>query len=184
MDSYQLIEACKKNKIAAQEAVYKIFAPKVYPVCLKYASCTEDAKDILQDTFIIVFEKIKQFKHVGSFEGWIKRIAINLAIKRYKNNMVYRLHDEKQIEQSATEQSWFEGISLDAILTCIMELPNRYRLVFNLYVLDGYKHEQIAEMLDISAGTSKSNLARARTLLKEKVNALKKNETAPLRHLS
>ncbi|MDT8346184.1 MAG: RNA polymerase sigma factor [Flavobacteriaceae bacterium] len=184
MDNYQLIEACKNNKVAAQEAVYKTYAPKVYPVCLKYASCTDDAKDLLQDTFITVFEKVKQFNHQGSFEGWIKRIAINMAIKRYKKNIVYRLHDDKQIENETPQQSWLDGISIEAILGCIMELPNRYRLVFNLYVLDGYKHDEIAELLDISTGTSKSNLARARVILKEKVNALKKNDTAQLKYMS
>lgn len=168
----QLIEECKKNDVKAQNQIYKLFASKLFSVCLKYSKNYVEAEDILQDTFLTVFKKIEQFKHKGSFEGWIKRIAINIALQRYRKEVVFDIINENQITDETIDID--EGLlNIDFLLKIIQELPDRYRLVFNLYVMDDYSHKEIAEMLDITVGTSKSNLARARMILKEKVENYK-----------
>ena len=145
-----------------------LFSSKLFSLCLKYSRNYAEAEDNLQDAFLIIFKKIAQFENRGAFEGWIKRITINSVLQKYRGKSVLNIVNEEKIEDVAIEIE-DEDMSIDFLLKCIQELPDRYRLVFNLYVLDGYSHKEIAEMLDISSGTSKSNLARARMLLKEKV---------------
>jgi len=164
----RLIDNCKKKHAKAQEELYKRYASSLFSVCLKYASSYADAEDILQDTFIIIFDKISQYKSQGSFEGWLKRIAINTALQRYRKAGVLNLINEDNISELDVEVEE-ESVSLDYLLKIIQELPNRYRMVFNLYVLDGYSHKEISDLLEISEGTSKSNLARARKILKNKI---------------
>lgn len=139
-------------------------------MCLKYSNNKQEAEDNLHDSFITIFEKIKQFNNKGSFEGWLKRITINVCLQKYrKTNVLNVVTDEypDHIEVAIDE----ETISLKYLLNIIQELPTRYRLVFNLYVLDGYSHKEIAALLNISIGTSKSNLSRAKQNLKEKIEA-------------
>ena len=164
----ELINKCIKKEPKAQENLYRRYAHTLFSVSLKYARNYTEAEDILQDGFIIIFDKIGQFKHKGSFEGWLKRIVINTALQRYRKQSIFNLVGEEQLEQEEVEVDQ-ETISLDFLLKIVQELPDRYRLVFNLYALDGYSHKEIAVMLDISEGTSKSNLARARMILKQKV---------------
>jgi RNA polymerase sigma-70 factor (ECF subfamily) len=164
----QLIEECKKNDVKAQSQIYKLFASKLFSVCLKYSKNYAEAEDNLHDAFVTIFKKISQFKNIGSFEGWMKRITINTALQRYRSVGVFDIVNENQIEEETIEVDE-DSIKIDFLLRIIQELPNRYRLVFNLYVLDDYSHKEIAEMLNISTGTSKSNLARARMILKEKI---------------
>jgi RNA polymerase sigma-70 factor (ECF subfamily) len=168
----QLIEQCKKNDVKAQSQIYKLFSSKLFSVCLKYSGNYAEAEDHLQDAFVTIFKKISQFNNTGSFEGWMKRIAINTALQRYRSVGVFDLVNEHQIEDESIEIDE-DAINIDFLLKIIQELPNRYRLVFNLYVLDDYSHKEIAEMLNISTGTSKSNLARARLILKEKIEYYK-----------
>ena len=165
----QLISNCKKKQPQAQTSLYKKYAPKLYGICVKYAPNYTEAEDILQDAFITIFEKIGQFKNKGSFEGWLKRITINIALQRYRKKSHLNIVDENNIEEVEVEIDEDE-YDLDYLLALIQELPNRYRLVFNMYVLDGFTHKEIAEALEITIGTSKSNLARARNILKEKLN--------------
>ena len=160
----------------AQAEVYQIFSGKLFALSLKYCQSKTDAEDVLQDSFITAFEKIHQFKNTGSFEGWLKRIVINTALQRYREKSPLQLvknnYDvEEEGEVVAVEEE--ENVDIDYLLEIIQQLPNRYRLVFNLYVLDNYSHKEIAEMLDISEGTSKSNLSRARILLKQKIETNK-----------
>ncbi|MFC5047606.1 RNA polymerase sigma factor [Aquimarina hainanensis] len=169
----QLIQKCKKKDPRAQELLYKLYSSKLFSICLKYSSSYTAAEDILQDAFITIFDKIGQFKNKGSFEGWLKRITINIALQQYRKQKVLEIVNEEQIEDIEIEIDE-EEISLDYLLEIIQELPDRYRLVFNLYVLDGYSHKEIAEMLHISTGTSKSNLARARYILKGKIETIEK----------
>jgi len=122
----------------------------------------------LQDAFITIFNKIEQYKNKGSFEGWLKRVTVNTALQRYRNQTVFDIVNEDGIADEEVDIEEDE-VSLDFLLKCIQELPDRYRLVFNLYVLDGYSHKEIAEMLKITSGTTKSNLARARQILKDKI---------------
>ena len=145
-----------------------LFSSRLFSLCLKYSRNYAEAEDNLQDAFLIIFKKIAQFENRGAFEGWIKRITINSVLQKYRGKSVLNIVNEEKIEDVAIEIE-DEDVSIDFLLKCIQELPDRYRLIFNLYVLDGYSHKEIAEMLDISSGTSKSNLARARMLLKEKV---------------
>lgn len=174
MSLEQLIGECKKNDAQAQSQIYKLYASKLFSICLKYSRNYAEAEDNLQDAYITIFKKIDQFKSKGSFEGWIKRITINTALQRYRSVGVFDIINEDQIEDVSVEVDE-DNISLDFLLQIIQELPDRYRLVFNLYALDDFSHKEIAKMLDISVGTSKSNLARARLILKDKIEQYKAN---------
>jgi len=171
----QLIQKCKKNDTKAQIQIYKLFSGKLFALCLKYSRNHVEAEDNLQDAFVTIFEKISQYKHIGSFEGWLKKIVVNTALQRYRKKGVISLVNEDNIEGDTIETEDDDGIDIDFLLLCIQELPDRYRLVFNLYVLDGYSHKEIAKKLDISTGTTKSNLARARMILKNKIENYKAN---------
>ncbi|TSE04881.1 MULTISPECIES: RNA polymerase sigma factor [Aquimarina] len=164
----QLIKGCKKGNAVAQEQLYRLYSSKLFSICLKYSNDYSSAEDTLQDAFITIFDKITQYKNKGSFEGWIKRVTINTALQKYRKQKVFDIINEEQIEEVEVQIDDDE-VSLDYLLKIIQQLPDRYRLVFNLYVLDGYSHKEVAEMLEISIGTSKSNLARARNILKEKL---------------
>ena len=154
----------------AQAEVYQLYAGKLFALSLKYSRNQTDAEDVLQDAFIIIFEKINQYKNKGSFEGWLKRIVINTALQKYRDKSPLQLVSaDYEIEKTREESVEIEKESLDVseLLKLIQQLPDRYRLVFNLYALDNYSHKEIAELLDISVGTSKSNLSRARVLLQK-----------------
>jgi len=168
----QLISNCKKNDTKAQSQLYKLFSSKLFSICLKYSRNYAEAEDNLQDSFVTIFKKIDQYNSKGSFEGWIKRITINTALQRYRKKGVFKIVNEGNIEDVSVEIE-DNDISIDYLLKIIQELPDRYRLVFNLYVLDGYSHKDVAEMLNITIGTSKSNLARARLILKGKIEDYK-----------
>ncbi|MDB9755876.1 RNA polymerase sigma factor [Winogradskyella sp.] len=175
MSLEQLIENCVKQDAKAQSQLYKQYASKLFSLCLKYSKNYAEAEDNLHDAFITVFSKIDQYNNKGSFEGWLKRIAINTSLQRYKENIgVFDIINEGNIPDVAVDIN-DENLSLDFLLKIIQELPDRYRLVFNLYVLDGYSHVEISELISISTGTSKSNLARARLILKDKIEVYKAN---------
>lgn len=170
----QLIKDCQNNSIRAQEQLYKLLAPKLFAACLKYSRNRADAEDNLQDGFLLIFQKIGQFQFKGSFEGWAKRVMINNVLQRYRSEGIFELVSEN-IPDVVDVEIESDNISMDYLVSIIQELPDRYRMVFNLYVIDGYSHKEIAEMLNITDGTSKSNLARARIILKEKIEALQGN---------
>jgi RNA polymerase sigma factor (sigma-70 family) len=163
-----LIIQCKKQDRQAQEQLYRLYAAKLFGVCLKYSNNKQEAEDNLQDGFLTIFDKISQYESKGSFEGWMKRILINTALQKHRQQKVYAITNEDQLADEEIEIET-EDLSVDFLLHCIKDLPMRYGQVFNLYVIDGYSHKEIAEMLNISVGTSKSNLARARMALKEKI---------------
>ncbi|WP_417884662.1 RNA polymerase sigma factor [Zunongwangia sp.] len=174
----QLIKNCKKQNSKAQEQLYRLYSSKMFGLCLKYSDSYQQAEDNLHDGFMTIFEKIDQYKHKGSFEGWMKRIMINTVLQKYRNNKVYSLNNEEQLEEEVTVNYDEENVSLDYLLQIVQELPDRYREVFNLYVLDGYSHKEISTLLKISEGTSKSNLSRARLLLKVKIEEKNYNSSA------
>ncbi|RED48892.1 RNA polymerase sigma factor [Seonamhaeicola aphaedonensis] len=176
MSLNQLIENCKLNDTKAQGELYKLFSSKLFSICLKYSRNYAEAEDNLQDAFLTIFNKIEQFKHKGSFEGWLKRITINTVLQRYRNEKVFDIVNEKNVEDTQVEVDE-DSFSIDFLLKIIQELPDRYRLVFNLYVLDGYSHKDIADMLNINTGTSKSNLARARQILKQNIKDYKLSQS-------
>jgi RNA polymerase sigma-70 factor (ECF subfamily) len=174
----RLIKNCIKQDAQAQSQLYKQYASKLFSLCLKYSKNYAEAEDNLHDAFITVFSKIDQYNNKGSFEGWLKRIAINTSLQRYRENVgVYDITDEGNIEDVSVDIN-DKDLSIDFLLGLIQELPDRYRLVFNLYVLDGYTHVEISELINISIGTSKSNLARARLILKDKIEDYKANRNS------
>lgn len=166
----QLIYECTKNNTKAQEQLYHLLAPKLFAVCLKYSRSYEEAQDNLQESILLIFEKISQYKNSGSFEGWAKRVVINYVLQQYRNQKVFEIVSEKIPDTDEVEIE-DENVSLEFLTKIIQELPDRYRLVFNLYVMDGYSHKEIAEMLGVNIGTSKSNLARAKAILKDKIES-------------
>ncbi|EAQ38675.2 RNA polymerase sigma factor, sigma-70 family [Dokdonia sp. MED134] len=140
---------------------------------MKYCKNRDEAQDNLQDSFVTIFTKINTYKNAGSFEGWMKRIVINKAIDRYKRKPYLESIDDHQVqEEDTTIDQDDTAIPLQTLLKLVQELPDRYRLVFNLYQLDNYTHKEIAMALNISQGTSKSNLHRAKLILKERIIAL------------
>ncbi len=169
-----LIQKCKKYDTKAQSQLYKLFSSKLFALCLKYSRNHAEAEDNLHDAFVTIFEKMSQYKYKGSFEGWLKRIVINTTLQKYRSKGVFNIVNEDDIEDKLIEVEDY-NVDIDFLLYSIQELPDRYRLVFNLYALDGYSHKEIAEMLKITTGTTKSNLARARMILKNKIETYKAN---------
>ena len=163
----QLIEECKKHNPKAQEQLYHLFSKKFFGLCLKYSSNYADAQDNLQDGFILLFKKIEQFSGKGSFEGWAKRVMINNALQKFKGVRFMEVLSDEIPDEIVTIED--DNVPLDYLMKIIQELPEQYKIVFNLYVLDGYSHKEISEMLHLSTGTTKSNLHRARLILKEKL---------------
>lgn len=173
MSLEQLIDKCKNNDRDAQAHLYSLYAKKLYATSLKYSRNKLEAEDSLQDSFMVIFEKISQYNFKGSFEGWLRRITVNTVLQKYRSKGAFEVISDRVLEERPVTV-YEEDVSLDFLLSIVQELPDRYRLVFNLYVLDDYSHQEIAEMLNISQGTSKSNLARARIILKGKVESFKK----------
>nr|WP_297784513.1 sigma-70 family RNA polymerase sigma factor [uncultured Allomuricauda sp.] len=174
MDLEELIHNCKKGKRQAQAELYRRYSGVLFGMCLKYSRNKTEAEDNLHDSFMTIFDKVDQFSFKGSFEGWIKRITVNTILQKYRNNQYLNVvsentEDEVEVNTEDTD------ISLSTLLGYIQELPNKYRLTFNLYVLDGYSHKEISEMLGTSTGTSKSNLARAKAILRDKIEKAKIN---------
>ncbi len=170
----ELIKKCQEYDIKAQEALYKQFAPVLLGVCMKYCKDKPLAEDLFQESFITIFNKIPQFKHQGSFEGWAKRITINTVLGYYRKQQLFVAVDEEKMEDEVVIDT--PDFSLDVLLAAIQELPNQYRLVFNMYVLDDFSHKEIAAALHISVGTSKSNLSRARILLQKNLKKIERKE--------
>lgn len=175
MNLLDLIYKCKKNERKAQTEMYQKYKDILFVVCLKYCKNEKDAEDVLQDSFITIFTKIEQYTATGSFEGWIKKITIHKAIDKYHSKKVKLLPLIEDINKSIETEENLSEYTLDFILSLVQQLPDRYRLVFSLYELDNFSHKEIAKLLNITIGTSKSNLHRAKKVLKEKLLAVKKN---------
>lgn len=168
-----LLKECKRGKTESQEKLYRRFASAMYGLCLQYASNEEDAQDILQEGFIKVFAKLDQVKNPAALPGWIRRVIINTALERYRSQVVLQRVDEiREEHHDDAGNEALDKISCEELVGLIQTLTPRYRMVFNLYAIEGYSHQEISEELGISVGTSKSNLSRARTILQEKVKSL------------
>lgn len=178
MDLEELIYNCKKGERRAQAELYRRYSGILFGMCLKYSKNRTEAEDNLHDSFMTIFSKIDQYSFQGSFEGWIKRITVNTVLQKYRKEQYLDVVSENMGDDPDSdfdidiEQT---DINLSTLLGYIQELPNKYRLTFNLYVLDGYSHKEISEMLGTSTGTSKSNLARAKMILREKIEKKKIN---------
>jgi len=169
-----IIKGCLTGNRRDQELLYRRHAAKLYAVCLQYSGNDEEARDILQEGFIKVFENLVHYKHEGSFEGWMRRIMVNTALEKYRNrHNLYRVDDIDTIpEQDAEPDNMdYSGLGASDLLGIIRELPPTYRMVFNLYAIEGYSHKEISKMVNISEGTSKSNLSRARAILQRRVGS-------------
>ena len=153
-----------------QEELYSRFSPRMYAVCLRYAGNAEEAEDILQEGFIKIFKKLDSFRSEGSFEGWVRRIFVNTAIEHFRRKKYLQPVTEKE-ETSIEGQynSVLDNLAERDILGLVQQLSPGYRTVFNMYVVEGYTHKEIADMLGISEGTSKSQLSRAKVILQEMV---------------
>ena len=172
----QLIQACINGDRHSQSSLYEQYAKKMFGVCMRYSKNREEAEEIMQEGFVQVFKSLHNFKYEGSFEGWIRKIMVYCAIKHFRTNS--RMHLMVSIKNSQAEEIASEDIlgvlHTKELLTMVQALPPAYRLVFNLYVFEGMKHREIAEQLDISEGTSKSNFFDAKLLLQKAVlNSLK-----------
>jgi RNA polymerase sigma factor (sigma-70 family) len=167
-----LIEGCIKGDRRMQEELYRRFSPKMYAVCLRYAGNADDARDLLQEGFIKVYKNLHRFRAEGSFEGWIRRVFINTSIEQFRKKSA-RLSTVTEKEENAIEDpdiTALDSLAERDIINIIQELSPGYRTVFNLYVVEGYSHKEIGEMLGISEGTSKSQLARAKSVLQKKIS--------------
>ena len=172
----QLIQECMEGNRLSQNQLYKLFAPKMFAVCLRYAKNREEAEEIVQEGFVQVFKSLKNFRHEGSFEGWVRKIMVYCAIQHFrsKSKTPRIVHlDTISIEENGSENI-LPHLGKKELLKIVQELPPAYRMVFNLFVFEGMKHREIAEHLGISEGTSKSNLFDAKLILQKAVmNSLK-----------
>ena len=176
----QLIKKCKKNDRNAQKLLYQKYAALLLGICMRYSNNYSEAEDILQEGFCKILMKISQYKSKGSFEGWIRRIMVNKAITMFKKNCKhYQMQNIDEIVESDFNNQHEEEpeFSQEELLKIINSLPDGYRMVFNLYAVEGYKHREIASMLDIDENTSKSQYSRARKIIQKKLNELKKEKS-------
>ena len=167
----QLIKGCKEKNATAQRQLYERFAKKMMGLCLRYSDCEEEAQDLLQDGFIKVFERINSYSGSGSLEGWIKKVMVNTALDNFrkKKHERFQIELENEKNQLAVHEEAHDNLSAKELLKIIQRLPAGYRTVFNLYVIDGYSHKEIGEMLGITESTSKSQFSRARLQLQKTI---------------
>jgi RNA polymerase sigma-70 factor (ECF subfamily) len=173
----QIIEGCTKHDRKAQQLLYDKYSRFLLGVCLRYASDKAEAEDILQDSFLKIFFNIKDYSGTGSFIGWLRKVTVNTAITNYHKNLKYRYHIE--IEDFVSSETGVESFeedffTSDELYKVLNELPAGYRMVFNLYAVEGYKHKEIAKMLGIDTNTSKSQYSRAKAAIRDKLEKLGK----------
>ncbi|HEY0056193.1 MAG TPA: RNA polymerase sigma factor [Pedobacter sp.] len=168
-----LLDGCKREERRTQELLYKLLASRMLGVCMRYAKDRFEAEDILQVGFVKVFRKVGEFRGDGSFEGWIRRIMVNTAIESYrKNQRMMNVVDIDEVFDAPQITFDMNGLEVKDLMNLIQSLSAGYKLVFNLYAIEGYSHKEIASQLGISEGASKSQLSRARAILKEKIKNL------------
>lgn len=174
----ELITKCINGNSAAQRQFYEKYSKMMFGICLRYSNTYDEAKDILQDGFVKVYTKMGQFSYQGSFEGWMKRIFVNTALEYYRVNKNHMYHaDTDEAINTPYHDFVVERISRNEIMEVINKLSPGYKMVLNLYIIEGYSHQEIAEMMGISEGTSKSQLSRARAIVQAELNKLNKKTT-------
>lgn len=178
MTDAELIKGCIREDAACQKSLFNRYASPLLGVCYRYARNREDAEDILQDSFIKIFRKISQYKGEGSFEGWMRRIIVNTALKKYTVSRYSKEFSVNEVKEPAetdmNDVPAFNHLTEKDLLALINNLPDGYRIIFNLYVIEGYQHDEIAEMLGIQPGTSRSQLVKARHLLQKEIIKMQK----------
>jgi RNA polymerase sigma-70 factor (ECF subfamily) len=176
VNDLEIIEGCARHDRRAQQMLYDKYSRFLLGVCMRYATDRAEAEDILQDSFLKIYFSIKDFSGTGSFAGWLRKVAVNTAITHYHKNLKYRYHIEiEEYVSVETGTSSFEEdlFSSDELYKVLNQLPAGYRMVFNLYAVEGYKHKEIAEMLGIDTNTSKSQYSRAKAVLRDKLDKLR-----------
>jgi len=177
MSDQQIIDGCARHERKAQQTLYDKYSRFLLGVCMRYATDKAEAEDILQDSFLKIFFNIKDFSGTGSFIGWLRKVAVNTAITHYHKNLKYRYHVEIEeyvsVETGVTsfEEDFFTS---EELYTVLSELPAGYRMVFNLYAVEGYKHKEIGEILGVDTNTSKSQYSRAKAVIRDKLEKLGK----------
>jgi RNA polymerase sigma factor (sigma-70 family) len=175
LNETDLIQGCLRKDSTAQHTLFEKYAGILMTICRRYAGDQHEAEDMLQEAFISIFSHINQFKYAGSFEGWLKRITVNAAIKilqRRKIKVIGITNDQHELISS--DFNVIADLNAEDLLILISQLPDGYRAIFNLYAIEGYSHDEIAGMLKIKAATSRSQLSKARAILKDKINFLQK----------
>ena len=174
----KIIKGCQQNRMKYQKMLYDMFADKMFGICIRYAKTREEAEDTFQEGFVRVFKHIDKYSFTGSFEGWMRKIFLNTAISNFRKNSKNYFRAEIDSVEYSTTPDTFENLEFteEELLALINELPEGYRIVFNLYAIEGYKHKEIAELLDIDENTSKTQLFRARNYLKQRLTELKKQK--------
>ena len=171
MDELSLIQGCIEGNQRAQRKLFDGFSPKFFAVCLRYMKNNDEAEDVLQDAMIKVFSKLSEYSKKGSFEGWMRRIVVNTCLDQIRKNQ--KLKFDAPLEQEeyklSTNAYIFEKLSADELIKEIQEMPPGYKVVFNMFAIEGFSHQEIAEHLGVAESTSKSQYLRARAYLKERI---------------
>src|SRR5690606_13198996 len=177
LDEYELVRACRREERSAQEALYARFSRRMFAVCLRYARHRPEAEDLLQEGFVRVFDRLGDFRMEGSLEGWVRRIMVHTCISHLRKKSV---RDEVLGTAAAPEMAEapaaMAALGQAELLALVQELPDGYRAVFNLFAIEGYDHAEIGRLMGIAEGTSRSQLAKARMALQNRLNALKAME--------
>jgi RNA polymerase sigma factor (sigma-70 family) len=177
MSDQEIIEGCARHQRKAQQVLYDKYSPLLFGVCLRYAGNRTEAEDILQESFIRIFFNIYEFTGSGSFAGWLRKVVVNTSITYYHRNLRYKYNidiEEYVSVESGTKSFEEDFLNSDELYMVLNELPAGYRMVFNLYAIEGYKHKEIAEILGIDTNTSKSQYSRAKAVLRGKLEKLGK----------
>ena len=172
----EIIERCQENDRKAQELLYRRYSNVLFSICLRYSGNYENAQDVFQEGFILIFKKITQYSFSGSFEGWIKRVMVNLNLEKHRQKEIWLTEIEENmplIDEEDNDPNDLQNVNYQDLIKYVQNLPTQYRQVFNLYVFEEYTHNEIAESLKISPGTSKSNLSRAREILRKELMKIK-----------
>jgi len=171
----ELIEGCRQKERAAQKALYEHMAGKMFAICCRYVKDRMEAEDVLVTSFTKVFERIGQFKNEGSFEGWVRKIIVNESLSYLRKNKSMYIETELETAHHEPDLSRVDNhLEAEDLLKMVSELPSGYRIVFNMYAVDGYSHKEIADYLGISENTSKSQLSRARSQLQSRLLEMEK----------
>ncbi|MDR2887231.1 MAG: RNA polymerase sigma factor [Bacteroidales bacterium] len=177
MSDAQIIEGCVRHDKRSQQELYSKYSRFLMGICLRYAADRAEAEDILQEVFLKIYFNIKDYSGTGSFTGWLRKVAVNTAITHYHRNLRYRYHEDideyiaVETGIASFEEDYFTS---DELYNVLNGLPSGYRMVFNLYAVEGYKHKEIAEMLNIDVNTSKSQYSRAKAVMRGKLEKLRK----------
>ena len=174
MTEFELIKGCARQDSVCQRLLFEQYAGKFMTVCIRYANDNMEAEDMLQDGFVRIFNNIHQFKFEGSFEGWMRRIVVNVALKHLQKKKLHFTEIKENSQAPSLDAYAYSHLGEEDLMKLINQLPAGYRIVFNLNVIEGYTHEEIAQVLNIQASTSRSQLVKARKMLQQQIIHLHK----------